>query len=324
MKAIVCKEHGLPDKLVLDTLPDPVPGKGEAVVAIKAASLNFPDVLIIQNKYQVKPPLPFVPGAELAGVVTAVGEGVRNVKIGDRVFGTPGQGAFAEACAMPAAKLVPMPPSMSFETAAAFMLTYGTSHHALRHLAATKPGETLLVLGAAGGVGLAAVEIGKILGLKVIACASSAEKLEACRAHGADGLINYASEDLRIRIKELTADKGVDVVYDAVGGPYAEPAIRALAWRGRYLVIGFAAGDIPKVPLNLLLLQERSAIGVFWGAWTQKGPESVADAFKELAGWFEAGKLKPHVSKAYALADTPKALEAMMRREVVGKVVVTP
>ena len=254
MKAVLCKAFGPPDTLVYEDIPSPVAGKGEVIVTMKAASVNFPDVLIIENKYQVKPPLPFSPGSELAGVVKEIGEGVTRFKPGDRVIAFAGSGAFAEETRTEEDRLIPMPEGMDFKTAASFILTYGTGDHALRDRAELKAGETLLVLGAAGGVGIAAIEIGKTLGAKVIACASSADKLEICRQHGADELINYASEDLRERIKSITAGKGVDVVYDPVGGPYTELVLRSMAWRGRLVVIGFAAGDIPKAPLNIPLL----------------------------------------------------------------------
>ena len=323
MKAVVCKQFGPPESLVIEDLPSPRAGAGEVVVSMKAASLNFPDVLIIQNKYQAKPPLPFTPGSELAGVVKEVGEGVSHVKAGDRVIAFTTYGAFAEEVKTSAERIVPIPEGMDFESAAAFLLTYGTSDHALRDRAALKADETLLVLGAAGGVGLAAVEIGKALGARVIACASSADKLEVCRQHGADELINYATEDLRERIKDLTAGKGVDVVYDAVGGPYAEPALRSTGWRGRYLVIGFAAGDIPKIPLNLPLLKGSSIVGVFWGEFTRREPKGFVASIAQLGAWFREGKLKPHVTQAFPLERAVEALQLMAGRKVKGKVVLT-
>src|SRR5213075_2071561 len=268
MKAVLCKQYGPPESLTIEELPSPKPGAGEVVVSVKAASVNFPDVLIIQNKYQFKPPLPFSPGSEMAGLIKEVGEGVKGYKPGDRVIAFTTYGAFAEEVKVEAARLVPMPEGMDFNSAAAFLLTYGTSDHALRDRGALKAGETLLVLGAAGGVGLAAIQIGKALGARVIACASSEEKLAVCRSHGADAGIDYVKEDLRERIKALTDGRGVDVVYDAVGGPYTEPAFRSLAWRGRLLVVGFAAGEIPKLPLNLALLKGASVVGVFWGDFT--------------------------------------------------------
>ena len=323
MKALLCKQYGLPDTLVLEEAPDPVPGPGQAVIDMKAAGVNFPDVLIIQNKYQFKPALPFSPGSELAGIVSAVGDGVGHIKVGDRVIASSGHGAFAEKVLVQAARIIPLPEGVSFEVGAAFTLTYGTSYHAIKDRAALKAGETMLVLGAAGGVGLAAIEIGKALGLRVIACASTDDKLAVCREHGADEVINYATEDLRARIKAITGGKGVDVIYDAVGGPYTEPAFRSTAWRGRLLVIGFAAGDIPKIPLNLPLLMERSIIGVYWGEWTRRTPQEFAVSLQELGEWFAQGKLKPHVSAKFPLERAAEALRLMADRKVKGKVVVT-
>ena len=321
MKAVLCKQFGPPESLVLEELPSPRPGPGEVVITVKAASVNFPDVLIIQNKYQFKPPLPFSPGSELAGVVKEIGDGVRNVKPGDKVIAFTGHGAFAEEVKTEAARLIPLPQKMDFPTGAAFILTYGTTDHALRDRAALKAGESLLVLGAAGGVGLAAVEIGKALGARVIACASTADKLAVCREHGADETINYATEDLRERIKALTGGRGVDVVYDAVGGPYSEPAFRSIAWRGRLLVVGFAAGDIPKLPLNLPLLKGASIVGVFWGDFARREPRAFGESVAQLGRWYAEGKLRPHVSQTFPLAKAVDALKLMAARQVKGKVV---
>ena len=323
MKAVLCRQFGPPESLVYEELPSPTAGAGEVVVSVKAASLNFPDVLIIQNKYQFKPPLPFSPGSEMAGVVKEVGEGVKGYKAGDRVIAFTTYGAFAEEVKVEATRLVPIPEGMDFNSAAAFLLTYGTSDHALRDRGALKAGETLLVLGAAGGVGLAAIQLGKAMGAKVIACASSADKLEVCSQHGADAGINYATEDLRERIKELTGGKGVDVVYDAVGGPYTEPALRSTAWRGRLLVVGFAAGDIPKIPLNLTLLKGCAIVGVFWGDFARREPKAFAASIAQLGEWFREGKLKPHVSQTFPLAQAVDALKLMAARKVKGKVVLT-
>ena len=323
MKAVLCKQFGPPESLVVEEVAAPLAGKGQVVVAVKAASVNFPDVLIVQNKYQVKPPLPFSPGSEMAGVVKSLGEGVTSARPGDRVIAFSSYGAFAEEVAVDAARLIPIPEGMDYVTAASFLLTYGTSHHALCNRADAKPGETLLVLGAAGGVGIAATEIGKILGLRVIACASSEDKLAVCREHGADETINYATGDLRERIKALTAGKGVDIIYDPVGGAYAEAALRSSNWRARFLVIGFAGGEIPKIPLNLPLLMERSIIGVYWGEWTRRTPEEFAAAVRELAGWFRDGRLKPHVSATYPLEKAAEAIRLLADRKVKGKVVVT-
>ncbi len=322
MKAVLCKQFGPPESLVLEDLPSPKPGAGEVVVSIKAASVNFPDVLIIQNKYQFKPPLPFSPGSELAGVVKEVGPGVTNVKAGDKVIAFVTFGAFAEEVKTEAVRLLPLPEGMSFEEGASFILTYGTTDHALRDRAQMKSGETLLVLGAAGGVGVAAIEIGKAMGARVIACASSDDKLAVCRQHGADEVINYATEDLRERIKALTGGKGVDVIYDAVGGAYSEPAFRSIAWRGRHLVIGFAAGEIPKLPLNLALLKGASVVGVFWGDFTRREPEVFAQSARQLAKWFAAGKLKPHVSTTFPLAKAGEAMNLLASRKAKGKVVI--
>jgi NADPH2:quinone reductase len=317
----LCKQFGPPESLVVEDLPSPQPGPGEAVVSVKAAGVNFPDVLVIQNKYQVKPQLPFSPGSEFAGVVKALGAGVAGVKPGDRVIGFSSYGAFAEEVKLEAAKLLPIPAGMDFTQASAFLLTYGTSYHALKNRVTITPGETLLVLGAAGGVGVAAIEIGKILGARVIACASSDDKLAVCREHGADETINYAAEDLREGIKRATGGKGVDLIYDPVGGAYAEAALRSSSWRARYLVIGFAGGEIPKIPLNLPLLMERSIIGVYWGEWARRSPAEFAASLKELAAWFAQGKLKPHVSATYPLAQAARALRDMADRKVKGKVV---
>jgi NADPH:quinone reductase len=324
MKAIVCKNWGLPDTLTVENLPDPVPAAGQVSIEVQAAGVNFPDVLIIQNKYQFKPELPFTPGSELAGVVRAVGEGVSHLKVGDRVIAFIGNGAFAQQVVAPAAVVMPMPPGMDFDTAAAITLTYGTSHHAVVDRAQLKAGETMLVLGAAGGVGLAAIEIGKALGARVIAAASTDEKLAVCTAHGADATINYSNEDLREAIKAATGGRGPDVIYDPVGGVYAEPAFRSIGWRGRYLVVGFANGEIPKLPLNLTLLKGASLVGVFWGDFARREPKANLAAMQELMGWLASGKIQPHISGRYALAETPKALNDMAARKVTGKVVIQP
>ncbi len=323
MKALLCRQYGPPDSLVIEDLPSPAAGPGEVVVSVKAAGVNFPDVLIIQNKYQLKPPLPFSPGSELAGVVKDVGAGVVHVAPGDRVMAITSYGAFAEEVKTEAARTHAVPEGMDDVTAAAFLFAYVTSHHALRDRAQLKAGETLLVLGAAGGVGLAAVEIGKALGARVIACASTDDKLAVCRRHGADAAINYASEDLRERIKQLTDGRGVDVVFDPVGGPYTEPALRSTAWRGRLLTIGFAAGEIPKIPLNLPLLKGCSIVGAFVGEFIRREPERFAESLRELFEWYREGQLKPHVSATFPLAQAAGALTMMAERKVVGKVVLT-
>src|SRR5213083_1710608 len=323
VKAVLCKQYGPPETLVVEELPSPRAGPGEAVVSVKAASVNFPDVLIIQNKYQFKPPLPFSPGSELAGVVKEVGAGVSSVRPGDRVMAFTTYGAFAEEVKTEAARLLPIPDGMDFKSAAAFVLTYGTSDHALRDRGALRAGETLLVLGAAGGVGLAAIEIGKALGARVIACASSDEKLASCRDHGADATINYATEDLREQIKALTEGRGVDVIYDSVGGAYSEPAFRSIAWRGRLLVVGFAAGEIPKLPLNLALLKGASIVGVFWGDFARREPKANAAGLAELARWYGEGRIKPAIDLKLPMKELLAAYARMGSRQVQGKVVMT-
>lgn len=324
MRAIRCNQYGPPESLTVEDLPDLQPKAGEVVIDVRAASVNFPDVLIIENKYQFKPPLPFTPGSEVAGVVRAVGEGVTTLQPGARVVAFTGSGGFAEQVAAPVAVCVPLDDDVDFALAAAFQLAYGTSHHAVVDRAALKAGETMLVLGAAGGVGLAAVQIGKALGARVIAAASSDDKLAICVENGADATINYARDDLRERIKALTDGRGPDVIYDPVGGIYAEPAFRSIGWRGRYLVVGFANGEIPKLPLNLALLKGASIVGVFWGDFAKREPERDLAAFKELMGWIKQGKLRPYVSARYPLADTGRALRDMAERRVTGKIVIEP
>ncbi len=323
MKAVVCRQFGPPETLAVEELDPPRAGAGEVVVRVRAASINFPDVLIIQNRYQFKPPLPFSPGSEMAGVVKEVGEGVRGVCPGDRVIAFTTYGAFAEEVKVEATRLVPIPDGMDFVTASAFLLTYGTSEHALVDRGALKPGETLVVLGAAGGVGLAAVEIGKALGARVIACASSADKLAVCREHGADALVDYRTEDLRERIREYTGGRGADVVYDPVGGAYTEPALRSTAWRGRLLVVGFAAGEIPRIPLNLVLLKGCAVVGVFWGDFARREPRAFAASIARLGAWFRKGRLRPHVSQTFPLERAAEALGRMAARRVIGKLVLT-
>jgi len=323
VRAVLCKAFGPPESLVVEDIASPIAGPGEAVVSVKAAAVNFPDVLIIQNKYQLKPPLPFSPGSEFAGVVTAVGDGVSHLRPGDRVFAITGYGAFAEEVKVEAARVHRIPDGMDFATAAAFGLTYATSDLALRDRGQLKAAETLLVLGAAGGVGLSAVEIGKALGAHVIAAASTDDKLAVCRDHGADAVINYTTEDLRERIKALTNGRGPDVIYDPVGGAYTEPALRSIAWRGRLLVVGFAAGDIPKIPLNLTLLKGCSIVGVFWGEFARREPERFAESIAQLSRWFSEGAIKPHISATFPLERAADALALMADRKVTGKVVLT-
>jgi len=290
---------------------------------VKACSINFPDTLIIQGLYQFKPECPFTPGSDIAGVVKAVGAGVKHVKAGDEVFGMVPFGGFAEEVVVPANSCFPKPPGMNFELAASFLMTYGTSYHALKDRANIQEGETLLVLGAAGGVGLAAVELGKLMGAKVIAAASTDEKLELCKTYGASETINYTTDDLRARLKEITGGKGVDVVYDPVGGKFSEPAFRSTAWNGRHLVVGFAAGDIPKIPLNLPLLKGSQIVGVFWGRFAMTFPKDNMANTMQLVQWQAAGKINPHIHKTYPLADAAKALEEIMDRKVRGKVILS-
>ena len=321
MKAVLCKAFGPPEILVIEDIESLKPGKGQVVISVKACGVNFPDTLIIQGKYQSKPPFPFIPGSEVAGIVKELGEDVDHDKVGDRVIAFTGLGGFAEEVVADAARLIPMPRTMDFTTASAFVMTYGTSHHALKDRAQLKPGETLLVLGAAGGVGLAAVEIGKVMGAHVIAAASSDEKLEVCKLHGADEVINYTNGDLKERIKQLTGGRGVDVAFDPVGGDYSEPVLRSMAWGGRFLVIGFAAGDIPRIPLNLPLLKVYSIVGVFWGSFMERDPKHGRENIHELITWINEGKLKPHVSATYPLERVADALNDLMERKVTGKAV---
>jgi len=320
---VLCTAYGPPESLAIADVPPPVAGPGEIVLSTRAASLNFPDLLIIQNRYQIKPPLPFSPGSEAAGVVSAIGEGVDTVEPGDRVMAFTTYGAFAEQVKTEARRVFPIPPGMDDAVASAFLLTYGTSDHALRDRGALKRGETLLVLGAAGGVGIAAIEIGKAMGARVIACASSPEKLAVCRAHGADEIIDYAREDLRARIRDLTSGEGVDVVYDPVGGKYTEPALRSLAWRGRLLVVGFAAGEIPRIPLNLALLKGCAIVGVFWGDFARREPERLAESVGRLTRWFGEGRIRPHISATFPLERAAEALALLAARRVSGKIVLT-
>ncbi|WP_299253826.1 NADPH:quinone oxidoreductase family protein [uncultured Aquimarina sp.] len=322
MKAIVCKQYGLPSSLILEDIEIPKPKENEVLVSVSACGVNFPDTLIIQGLYQFKPELPFIPGSDVAGVVKAIGAEVKHLKVGDAVFGFVMQGGYAEEVAVPANVCFKKPPKMEFPIAASFMIAYGTSYHALKDRAKLREGETLLVLGASGGVGLAAVELGKLMGAKVIAAASSDEKLKLCREYGADEVINYMEEDLKSRIKELTNGKGADVVYDPVGGDYSELALRGTAWEGRYLVIGFAAGHIPKISLNLTLLKGCSIVGVFWGNFAMKTPKKNKENTMQLMQWLEEEKLKPHIHKIYLLEEAPNALEEMMNRKVRGKVVI--
>jgi NADPH2:quinone reductase len=324
MKAILCTRFGGPDDLELKELPDPAAGAGEIVVAVKAAALNFFDTLIIAGKYQHKPPFPFSPASEFAGTVESVGAGVTAFRPGDRVLGHMGAGAAREFVVVKPERLIKIPADLDFDHAAGLTVTYGTTLHALKDRAQLKAGETLAVLGAAGGTGLATIELGKVMGARVIACASSPEKLAFAREHGADETINYAHEDLKDALRRVTDGKGADVVYDPVGGPYAEPAIRAVAWGGRYLVIGFAAGEIPKIPLNLVLLRNSSIVGVFWGAWAERHPEAHRANMGDIARWCAEGKLSAHIHAVYPLAKTGDAIKALSNRKVMGKLLLRP
>jgi NADPH2:quinone reductase len=323
MKAVLCKTFGPAENLVLEETASPECKQDEVVIDVHAAGVNFPDTLIIEGKYQFKPPFPFSPGGEAAGVVSAVGDAVKHLKVGDRVMSLTGWGAFAEQVAVTGFKAMQIPQGMDFNSAAAFSMTYGTSMHALKQRANLQPGETLLVLGASGGVGLAAVEIAKAMGAKVIAAASSAEKLQVAKNAGADELINYSEESLKERLKEITGGKGVDVIYDPVGGSLFEEAFRSIAWNGRFLVVGFAAGGgIPALPANLPLLKGASLVGVFWGTFAQKQPQDNLANFQQLFAWHAEGKLKPLVSKTFPLEQTADAINHLGQRKAVGKVVV--
>lgn len=322
MKALLCKTLGTVGDLVMEETDDPQAGAGEVVMDVMAAALNFPDTLVIAGKYQIKPDLPFVAGGEAAGVICDIGEGVDDFSIGDRVVAIGATGAFAEKMVKAAGELIRIPESMDFLTAAGFCAAYGTSYYALKQCANLKAGETLLVLGAAGGVGLAAVDIGRALGATVIAAASNDEKLATAVAAGATEKINYSTESVKDRAKEITARKGVDVVYDPVGGELSEQALRAMAWNGRFLVIGFAAGDIPRIPLNLPLLKNCNICGVFFGAWAQRDPAGFANNYQELFTMFEAGKLRPQVCHEFELDDYVEAFATLTERRARGKVII--
>ena len=324
MRAVLCKELTGPDALVVEDIPSPKPGAKQAVVRMEAVALNFPDVLLVQGKYQFKPELPFSPGGEVSGEVIAVAEDVTELSIGDRVLTTMPWGGMREEVLVDVDNTIPVPDGVSHETAAAFVTAYGTSHYALEQRANLQPGETLVVLGASGGVGLAAIELGKVMGARVIACASNQDKLALCREHGADETIDYEREDLKARIKSLTKGQGADVIYDPVGGAYSEQALRGIAWSGRHLVVGFAAGDIPKIPLNLTLLKSCQIVGVFWGAFTMKERAQHLANVDKLMGWLRAGKLTPHIGQRYPLEKAADALHDMMNRKARGKLVLVP
>ena len=324
MKAIICSQWCEPEDLVLGDLPDPVAGPGEVVIAIKAAALNFFDILMIQGKYQTKPPFPFSPAAEISGVVESVGPGVTDFKVGDRVISSVGHNGAREKVAAPAAATMKIPDGLDFDRAAGLIIIYATALHALQDRANPKPGETMVVLGAAGGTGLAAIEIGKLLGLRVVACASSDEKLAFCKKYGADVLFNYAKEDLKDGLKKIGGAKGIDIVFDPVGGDFTEPALRALGWEGRLLVIGFASGPIPRIPLNLALLKSCDIRGVFWGAFDKKFPEQSNANFSKIIQWAAEGKISSHVHATFPLAKTAEALKVLSSRQAMGKVILHP
>lgn len=324
MKALLCTRYGGPDDLTLADLPDPTPGPGEAVVRVAAAALNFFDNLIIAGKYQYKPAFPFSPAAEFAGTVESLGPGVTGLKAGDRVMGYTRNGAARQKLAFPVEWLTIVPAGLDFDHAAGLSVTYGTSYYALKDRAHLKSGETLAVLGASGGVGIAAVELGKQMGARVIACASSNDKLDFAKKHGADEGVNYAKDDLRDALKHLGGEHGIDVVYDPIGGDFAEPALRSLAWEGRFLVVGFAAGEIPKLPLNLVLLKSCDVRGVFWGSWTEREPKAHAANMADILRWAAEGKLSGHVHAVYPLAEAATALKAIADRKGMGKIVLRP
>jgi NADPH:quinone reductase len=324
MRAVRVHELTGPSALRVDDIPDPVCGAGQVVVDVKACGVNFPDVLLTRGQYQFKPSTPFAIGGEAAGVVSSVGAGVASVAVGDRVAFTIIYGAFCERVCVPELAVVKLPDAVGFEVGAATLLTYATTYHALVDRAAIAVGETLLVLGAAGGVGIAAVELGALLGARVIAAASSEDKLAFCRAHGAGDGIDYSREDLKDRIKALTSGKGVDVVYDPVGGDYAEPALRGMAWCGRYLVIGFASGSIPKIPLNLVLLKGCQIVGVFWGSFAMRDPARNRAHAAQIFAWVAEGKLAPHIDAVIPFTEAASALSRLEQRKVKGKLVLAP
>ena len=324
MKALLCTRYGTPEDLEFVDIPDPEPGAGEAVVKVVAAALNFFDTLIIAGKYQYKPTFPFSPAAEFAGIVESLGAGTSGLKVGDRVMANIGWGAARERVAVKAERLVRIPDGLDFDRAAGLTVTYGTSYYALKDRARLKAGETLVVLGASGGTGLAAIELGRILGARIIACASSADKLDFALRHGADAGVDYSREDLREALRLLTDGRGADVIYDPVGGPYAEAALRAIAWYGRFLVVGFAAGDIPRLPLNLVLLKSCDVLGVFWGAWIERDAEGHRANTNALLRWCAEGRLSSHVHAIYPLARGADALKAIAARKPMGKVILRP
>ncbi len=323
MKALLCKKYGPPESLVIEEVPAPILGAGEVRIGVHAAGVNYPDNLMIVGKYQVQPPLPFSPGFELAGEILEVSDGVTHLQPGQRVAATSMGGAMAEQICVPATNVVPIPDMMDFSSAAGFIITYGTSYHALRQRAQLQPGEKLLVLGAGGGVGLTAVEIGHLMDAEVYAAASSADKLELAESRGAEHLINYSEGSLRDQVRELTGSQGVNVIYDPVGGDLFTDCLRSVDWGGRILIIGFASGSIPDIPANMPLLKGISIVGVFWGTFAQREPEANLQNMRELLSWFEQGNLKPCISRTYSLDDAPQAMQALLERRASGKLVVT-
>jgi len=324
MKAVRCHSYGPPENLIVEEVQSPQPGPVEVLISVQASGVNFFDTLSIQGKYQTQAEFPYSPGSEVAGVVKEIGENVSEFQVGDRVFGSPNYGGFAQESVIPSENVMRLPRELEFDTAAALLVTYGTSYHALFDRGTLVADETVLVLGAAGGVGIAAVQLAKAAGATVIAAASTQEKLDFCIQHGADHVINYSTEDIRARIKEITGGKGVDIAFDPVGGDYAELAIRSLAWGGRFLVIGFTAGSIPKIPLNLPLLKGASIVGVYWGAFSQKWPQRDKANFDKMIEWLESGKINPVIHQKYPLAQTPKALQDILDRNVMGKLIINP
>ncbi|MDA8692453.1 NADPH:quinone oxidoreductase family protein [Saprospiraceae bacterium] len=322
MKAIVCEKLGMPEDLILKDIPERNPNPDEIAIQVKACAVNFPDTLIIQGKYQIKPELPFSPGSDISGIVTKVGSEISKFKVGDEIFGVLPYGGFSEEVVTKPKNIFPKPKGMSFPIAASFLYAYGTSLHAIKDRAQLQSGETIVIMGAAGGVGLAAVDIAHKMGARVIACASTQEKLDVCKEYGATDFINYTTEDLKNRIKELTDGKGADVVYDPVGGDYSEQALRGLAWKGRYLVVGFASGEIPKIPLNLALLKGCQIVGVFWGRFIKEEPSNSLNNSLQIMQWYNDGEIKPHIHKLFALSEVPLALREMMDRKVKGKVII--
>ena len=324
MKALLCREFGPISNLTVADVVEPSPGPEQVLIEVHSAALNFPDALIVQGLYQIKPPLPFSPGAEVAGIIKAAGSEVKQFRPGDRVLAITGHGGLAQICLATADQCMALPTALDFDTGAALVLTYGTSLHALKRCANIQAGETLLVLGASGGVGIAAIELGKVMGARVIAAASTSEKLAVCKEAGADELINYETEKLKDRVMALTENRGAEVVYDAVGGKHSETALRATGWRGRFLVVGFASGEIPRIPLNLALLSERQILGVFWLTATLRDPKSHLANMQQLQAWLAEGKIRPRITERLPLEKAADAIARMAQRKTIGKIVINP